>query len=159
MSTDATFEDGREAPLNIAAIDKEDLKTLSALAQDAVFPSSEMRYISRDKRFVILLNRFRWEDADQAQNRKRAPERVQSLLVISNVEKVASQGVPRGDADMVMALLAMAFERTDAPSGHLTLTFAGDGALRLTVEALDVTLKDVTRPYIAPSRKIPSHPE
>ena len=34
---------------------------------------------------------------------------------------------------------------------------AGDGAIGLDVETLDVTLKDVTRPYVAPSRKIPDH--
>ncbi len=33
----------------------------------------------------------------------------------------------------------------------MVLTLAGDGAIALEVEALDVTLKDVTRPYIAPS--------
>ena len=30
---------------------------------------------------------------------------------------------------------------------------------RLEVEALEVTLKDVTRPYVAPSKKRPVHPE
>jgi hypothetical protein len=39
------------------------------------------------------------------------------------------------------------------------LTLAGDGAIRLSVEALDVTLKDVTRPYVAPSGKLPGHPD
>jgi hypothetical protein len=37
------------------------------------------------------------------------------------------------------------------------LTLAGDGAIRLEVEALEVALKDVTRPYRAPSGKAPSH--
>jgi hypothetical protein len=38
------------------------------------------------------------------------------------------------------------------------LTLAGDGALALEVEALEVTLKDVTRPYAAPSGHAPGHP-
>jgi hypothetical protein len=37
------------------------------------------------------------------------------------------------------------------------ITLAGDGAILLELEALDVTLKDVTRPYIAPSKKQPDH--
>jgi hypothetical protein len=37
------------------------------------------------------------------------------------------------------------------------LTLAGDGAIRLRVEALGVTLKDVTRPYLAPSKSVPNH--
>jgi hypothetical protein len=34
---------------------------------------------------------------------------------------------------------------------------AGDGAIRLEVEALEVILRDVTRPYRAPSGKVPRH--
>ena len=33
----------------------------------------------------------------------------------------------------------------------------GDGAIRARVEALEVTLKDVTRPYRAPSGHVPDH--
>lgn len=152
MTEDARFEDGVDAPLNVGALDAEDLKVLSALVQDSVFPANEMRFAAKDRRFAILLNRFRWEDAG-----KRSPERVQSLLHISEVSKVSSQGIDRNDADMILSVLSVEFEETDAPSGHVILTLAGDGAIRLDVEALDVALKDVTRPYIAPSKKIPNH--
>lgn len=151
MNEDARFEDGAERPLNLGALEAGDLKVLSALVQDAVFPASEMRYIKADGRFALLLNRFRWEGG------ARAPERVQSVLMIANVDKVVSSGVPRGDGDTILSLLSVEFSETDAPSGQVTLTLAGDGALRLDVEALDVTLKDVTRPYLAPSKKTPDH--
>lgn len=156
MNDDARFEDGGEAPLNLGALDAEDLSVISSLVQDAVFPASEMRWLKREGRFALLLNRMRWED-DGAN--RHAPERVQSVLMFSNVQHVASQGVPKGDADTVLSLLNITFAETDAPSGHLTLTLAGDGAIRLTVEAMDVSLKDVTRPYVAPSKKRPHHPE
>ncbi|MEQ6249907.1 DUF2948 family protein [Sulfitobacter sp. HNIBRBA3233] len=156
MTDDARFEDGREAPLNLGAMDAEDLQVISSLAQDAVFPASEMRWLRAEGRFALLLNRMRWEDAGEA---RHAPERVQSVLMFSNVQAVASQGVPKGDADTVLSLLSIAFEPTDAPSGHVVLTLAGDGAIRLSVEALEATLKDVTRPYVAPSRKRPTHPD
>lgn len=152
MTEDARFEDGREAPLNIGALDADDLKIISALIQDGVFLANEMRFSSKDRRFAILLNRFRWEDSG-----KRSPERVQSVLHISEVNNVASQGVDRSDKDMIFSVLNLEFEESDAPSGHITLTLAGDGAIRLEVEALDVSLKDVTRPYIAPSKKTPNH--
>lgn len=154
MTEDARFEDGREAPLNIGALDADDLKVIASLTQDAVFPASEMRWDRKGGRFALLLNRVRWEDAG---NERHAPERVQSVLVLDNVQKVASQGVTKGDADTILSLLSIAFDETDAPSGHVDLTLAGDGAIRLTVEALEVSLKDVTRPYAAPSGKLPRH--
>ncbi|TNF21758.1 MAG: DUF2948 family protein [Rhodobacteraceae bacterium] len=155
---DATFEDGREAPLYLAAMDLEDLQVLSALAQDAVFPITEMRWQPRARRFAILLNRFRWEDLPAAQRRGRTPERVQTLLVVDNVLKVASQGVDRSDKDLVLSLLAVGFEPGEDGTGDVLLTLAGDGALRLSVEALEVTVKDVTKPYLAVSGKAPDHP-
>jgi hypothetical protein len=156
MNDDARFEDGGEAPLNLGALDAEDLQVISSLVQDAVFPASEMRWMKREGRFALLLNRMRWEDEGA---KRHAPERVQSVLMFNTVQSVASQGVPKGDADTVLSLLNITFDQTEAPSGNVTLTLAGDGAIRLTVEALDCTLKDVTRPYIAPSKKRPSHPD
>jgi hypothetical protein len=153
MTEDARFEDGAEAPLNLVALDAADLDVISSLVQDAVFPASQMRWHKRDGRFALLINRVRWE------TKTTPPERVQSVLMFANVQSVASQGVPQGDADTVLSLLHAGYAQTDSPSGHITLTLAGDGAIRLAVEALDVTLKDVTRPYLAPSGKRPSHPD
>lgn len=155
MTEDARFEDGREAPLNLGAFDGDDLKVISSLAQDAVFPASEMRWHRQGARFALLLNRVRWEDAGKT---RQAAERVQSVLMFNNVQRVSSQGVDKGDSDTILSLLQIEFTQTDAPSGDVLLTLAGDGAIRLRVEALEVTLKDVTRPYVSPSRKFPEHP-
>ncbi|MGR1580047.1 DUF2948 family protein [Thalassobius sp. S69A] len=154
MTEDARFEDGREAPLNLGALDGDDLQVISALVQDAVFPASEMRWLPRERRFVLLLNRFRWEDAGRE---RHGAERVQSVLAFENVLKVASTGVPRGDADTILSVLALEWTEGEAPSGVLEVTLAGDGAIRLELEALEVVLKDVTRPYRAPSGAVPGH--
>lgn len=155
--SDATFEDGAEKPVFITATDTEGLEVVSALAQDAVLPITEMKFEKGKRRFSLLLNRFRWEDQSAAQSRSRPPERVQSLAIVDDVLAVASQGIDRSDADMVLSLLAVTFEGAEDGSGHVMLTLAGDGAIRLTVECLDVSLKDVTRPYLAPSGKVPFH--
>ncbi|MDZ7710704.1 MAG: DUF2948 family protein [Roseovarius sp.] len=154
MTEDARFEDARETPLNLAAFDPDDLKVISALAQDAVFPITEMRWDRRRHRFALLLNRFRWEDAG---GDRHGPERTQALLVVENALGVASQGIDRNEADTVLSLLAVTFEPGEEGAGHLLLTLAGDGAIRLEIEALEVTLRDVTRPYPAPSGKVPRH--
>ncbi|MCH2164801.1 MAG: DUF2948 family protein [Marinovum sp.] len=159
MTQDASFEDGKESPLNLGALDVEDLQVLSALAQDAVFPNKEMTWQPKARRFALLVNRFRWEDLTAAERRLRKPERVQSLLVFDHVLRVASQGVDRKDGDTVLSLLSIAFEAGEDGTGDLILTLAGDGAIKLEVEALEVSLKDVTRPYVAPSGQTPTHPE
>ncbi|MGK7654308.1 DUF2948 family protein [Roseovarius sp. B08] len=156
MTEDARFEDGREAPLNLGAFDAEDLDVVSSLVQDAVFTLQDMAWRPRERRLALLINRFRWEDGARA---RHGAERVRSLLVIDNVEGVSSQGLDRSDPDVVLSVLSVGFEPDAAEdvAGYVTLTLAGDGALRARIEALEVTLRDVTRPYRAPSGKAPDH--
>ncbi len=157
MTEDASFEDGREAPLRLKALDTEDLQVLAALAQDAVFPSAEMRWDRKARRFAILLNRFRWEDAERAQKRGRAVERVQSVLSVEDVLRVQSQGVDPADTETVYSLLSIGFVASEDGMGRVEMTLAGDGVIGIEVEALEVLLRDVTRPYAAPSGKVPGH--
>ena len=157
MTEDAKFEDGGEAPLRLKALDAEDLNVIAALVQDAIFPASEMRWDRKARRFALLLNRFRWEDADRAKLRKRDYERVQSVMVIEDVMAVKAQGVDPRDADMVYSLLSLVFHPSEDGMGRVELTLAGDGAVAIEVEALEVVLRDVTRPYVAPSKQAPAH--
>lgn len=159
MSQDAKFEDGGERPLRLMAVDPEDLQVVSSLVQDAIFPASEIQWLPSERRFAILLNRFRWEDVPLAQRGGRDFERVQSVLLVGDVVKVQSQGVSKGDSDTILSILSLSFQPSEDGMGRLELTLAGDGAIALQVESLDVVLKDVTRPYIAPSKKAPGHPE
>jgi hypothetical protein len=154
---DARFEDGGEEPLRLVAQDGEDLKVVSALLQDAVLPVTELKYDARRRRFGMLLNRFRWEDRAEAERVGRAYERVRTVMVVEDVRKVQSFGFDRADKDLVLSVLSISFEPGDDGTGRLILTLAGDGAIALDVEALDVRLDDVTRPYRAPSGKVPRH--
>jgi hypothetical protein len=149
---DARFEDGADVPLRLMAQSADDVPVLSALLQDAVFPISEMRWDKRRRRFALMVNRFRWEDRDAAEAGRRAYERVQAVLVVEGVLGVQTQGIDRNDRDSVLSVLALTYA-----DGRLTLMLAGDGAIALEVEALDLSLQDVTRPYLAPSGKVPSH--
>ena len=154
---DARFEDGADQPLRLIAQDGEGLEVLAALLQDAVFPITEMTYARTRRRFALLLNRFRWEDAPAAEAASRRYERVQSLLVFEDVLSVKTSGIERSDKDMVLSLLSIGFEAGNDGAGVVTLVLAGDGAIALQVEALDANLRDTTRPYLAPSGKRPHH--
>jgi len=160
---DARFEDAQERPLRLIAQDVEDLKVISALVQDAVLTARDLTFSTRRRRFSLLVNRFRWEDHAQAQAAGRAFERVRAVLDFGDVIRVSHQGLDRRDPDTILSLLAVDFTAdadaaVDAPlSGRVLLTFAGNGAIALDVECLEVTLADVTRPYVAPSRRAPDH--
>ena len=152
----ATFAEGVQRPLRLKALDGDDVQVILALVQDSVLPASEMAWKKSDRRFAMLLNRFRWEDPATT----REAERVQAVLCIENVMAVRSQGLDPADRDTVLSLLAVVFEAAEAaPAGTIRLILAGDGEIAIDVEAPELLLRVVTRPYAAPSGKAPRHPE
>lgn len=156
MTEDARFADGSARPLRLRALDLEDLTVLSTFVQDAVLSAADLSWQKGKRRFALLLNRYRWEDSERA-SRAGDHERVRSMLVIEDVEQVQSSGLPQGQSDLVLSLLSLSWEPGEDGTGRVTLTFAGDGAIAVAVETLEVILQDVTRPYLAPSRRAPGH--
>ena len=154
---DAKFEDGDDGPLRLLVQGAEDLSVASALLQDAVLPVSELRYDRKRRSFGLLVNRFRWEDAEAARKAGRGFERVRCLVVFDGVLSAKTQGIDPKSGETILSLLSVEFAAKDDVSGRVTLNFAGDGAIALEVEALDLRIEDVTKPYYAPSRKAPDH--
>ena len=157
MTQDAGFNDALDRPLNLGAQDAEDLQVISSLTQDAVLTVDDLKWNRAERQLVFLLKRFRWEDVELAKQQGRDPERVQSLLVIQNATGLASQGIDRKQADVVLSLMSLEYSGGEDGVGDLILTFSGDGALKVQVDGLDVALRDVTRPYVAPSKQVPNH--
>ncbi|MTH36262.1 DUF2948 family protein [Paracoccus limosus] len=157
--TDARFTDADPAALSLMAEDAEDLLIISSLVQDSILPVTEIAYDLRHRQLALLLNRFRWEDAAAARREERAFERVRAVLLISDVQRVQSDGIDRADTDLVLELLSLRWQPGEDGTGQLLLEFAGDGTLAVDAECLNVELRDVTRPYIAPSGRAPQHPD
>lgn len=155
---DARFEDGGEKPLRLRAEAAEDLGIISALVQDAVTGRADMAWLAKRHRFTLLLNRFRWEDAPVAERQGRAFERVRALLSFDGALRVRSEGIDPQDREAVLSLLSIGFEPGADGAGTVLLIFAGDGEIAIDVECLDVTLADVTRPYLAQAARAPHHP-
>jgi hypothetical protein len=127
--------------LKLIALDAEDLAVLSAHLQDAVVRGTDMTYLKAEKRFAALANRFDWEanlaSEGEATHRRRCGIRFERVLGA----KVS--GFRPGESDAVLSLLAISFDETNAPGGVLTLTFAGNAAIRLDVECVEGELKDL----------------
>ncbi len=126
--------------LTLLAHSAEDLPALSALLQDATLRTADIAWDARRRRLVLLLNRYRHEVGGGS--------RVRAALRIEAVLSVQRRAWPAGEA--VLPLLAL----TDSES-RLDLSFGGGTALRLTVEAVDVVLEDLSEPW--PTHRLPLH--
>ncbi|WP_374301379.1 DUF2948 family protein [Ferrovibrio sp.] len=153
----------RFLPLKLRAEDVEDITVLSACLQDATMHAADMTFQPRQRRFALVLNRFRWEDEHLADARRglirAVPHvRVPAGLHFEGVLKVQTSGIVRNDARTPLELLSiMAEPAAEAPAAVLTLVFAGGAAVRLEVECVDAQMQDIGQPY--PVRHAPKHKE
>lgn len=138
---------GEPKPLRLLAQDEEDLAVISAAMQDAVMKVGDIIYEPAAHRLTIAFNRYRWEAG--------GGERVRCGLQLGSVLGVQARKIRRGAKDAVLELLALTFTRGDAPGGDVTLSFAGGGDLKASVECIEAVLADVSTPW--PTPRTPAH--
>ncbi|MCY6382439.1 DUF2948 family protein [Hoeflea prorocentri] len=141
--------------LKLMAMDKEDLSIISAYMQDAVFKPADLDFQSRDGRFLLVGNRFVWEESNG--KRRRGFERRRSALHFNRVGAVRSRGVNRRDDDAVLSLLTVNFvPGEDEPGGRVELIFSGDVAVELDVECVEAQMSDLGAAWETEFK--PAHP-
>lgn len=148
--------------LKLIALDDEDLEIISAHVQDAVVKINEISWLAKDKRFIVPLKRFAWEEvfAGTKRRRRNTTERHLTVLRFDRVLGVKakgfagsrsieslqdtspiSQNVKKSD---ILSLLTIRFERQkQGPEGTIYLIFSGQTIIRLEVECIEAELRDL----------------
>ena len=135
------------APLKLLAQDPDDLAVISAAMQDAVAKVGDITFEPKARRLTLAFNRYRWEAGGGA--------RVRSALQLGGVLKVETRKIRRDAPDAVIEILAVTFDAGDAPGGVVTVSCAGGGDLRATVECVEAVLADLSQPWPTPRK--PAH--
>jgi hypothetical protein len=148
-------------PIRLMAKDAEDLAVIASCLQDAVVPLSEMRFLKGEKRFVMLVNRFRWEAAGEAPGPEQngdanyadaSPnQRINSGVCIDGVTAVRSRDIDRAKPSKFLSLMTIGL---DGPN-RLNLLFSGGGAIQLDIESPSVFLQDFGEAW--PTQWRPDH--
>jgi hypothetical protein len=139
--------------LKLVALDEQDLNVISAHVQDAVLKVGELKFMPREKRFVLPMNRFAWETQTGLLPAK--PQRRNSILHFERVNAAKATGNVLGKAADVLELLTIRFNPGEAPGGSVDVVFSGGGAIRLDVECVEARLSDLGGAWEASSR--PQH--
>jgi hypothetical protein len=135
--------------LKLSALDADDLAVISAAVQDSLVAVRDCVFLAGEKRFVLLLNRFRWEADSTVES---AYSRTHSALVFNAVNAVHHHGIPLQEPDRVLGLLSVAMEK----DGSVMLRFAARRTIRLEIGRLACHLGDVGEPWPTPWK--PAHP-
>ena len=153
--------------MRLMAKDADDLAIIAACLQDALVPISEVQYLSTEQRFIMLLNRFRWERQPAGRHAPATPaksdasfhdaddyydteQRIHCGLCVDKVTAVRSRGVDLKQRGKFLSLLTLQVDGT-----HLNLLFSGGGVIQLTISELSVFLKDMGEGW--PTQWRPDH--
>ncbi len=152
-------------PVKLRARDPQDMSVLSAVLQDALVRPADMAYLASDKRFVMVVSRFRWEHPEcdvppepepegnarfEEAGQRTLFERVNAGVCFDRVRRVRTHGLDLRDHERILNLLTV---ETEAQA--ITLVFSDGPAIRLEVSAIACHLEDLGEPWATPWR--PSH--
>ena len=133
--------------LRLLARTPEDIPLIASSVQDSILRVGDVRFDRKARYVTLRLTRYRHE-ADK-------PARIEAGLRIDGVMSFQSQGIDTSNPDALAVLLDVTFDPIDKVAGIFTLTFSGGGAMRLEVEAVDITLADTGEPRA--TKSIPQH--
>ena len=77
--------------LKLICKNEEDLKVISAYLQDSVVVLKDVVFLKQNRSFVMVLNRFMWEDVEKGVFRKN--KRIRCAIRFEEVIKVKSKNI------------------------------------------------------------------
>ena len=139
--------------LKLIAKTDEDLRVVSAHLQDSIVKTSDIAHLSKNRIFLMQLNRFMWEDVEKGVFRKN--KRIRTVLKFENVVEVNSKNINQKKNDRFLDFLAIETLKMPDKNYEMNLIFSGDIIIKLIVEAIEVTLDDQGSPW--ESKNKPRH--
>ena len=131
----------------------EDLKTISAYLQDSIVTINDIIFLKTNKFFIIIVNRFMWEDAEKGLFREN--KRIKCALKFSQVINVISKKINQEKKNKALEFLAIEAMGEENKNFQIKLIFSGDSIITIFAEEIDTLLDDIGKPWIV--KKIPKH--
>ena len=138
--------------LKLLALNHDDLKVLSAHLQDSIILVKDMIFFKKNKTFLMMVNRFMWEDVERGIFREN--KRIRSAVKFENVLEVKSRNINQKKKDKILELLSIDSEIKNNKK-ELLITFAGNNEIILIVEEINILLDDVGLPWKV--KHVPKH--
>ena len=118
----------------IIATDNEGLQVISACCAGAEIKVSDIKYLKKNKVFLISLNRFKIET-------EKKNKIINSICKFEFVDQVKSRNIKQDEPDQKLKLMAIDYLKNDK-NYEINLIFANNTYLTLSTEIIEVTLDD-----------------
>tara|TARA_B100000029_G_C17373523_1_gene887046 strand:- start:178 stop:627 length:450 start_codon:yes stop_codon:yes gene_type:complete len=147
MSTEQTNK------LKLAGKNEEDLKVISAYLQDSIVAVKDIIFLKKNRTFIMLLNRFMWEDLEKGPFREN--KRIRCILKFEEVIKVKSKNINQKNKNKLFEYLAIKSSLIYDDTFKIKIFFSGDSVITIISEVIEVFMSDLGKSWKVKS--LPMH--
>ena len=139
--------------LKLVGKNEEDLKIISAYLQDSVVIIKDIVFLKKNRTFIMILNRFMWEDVEKGVFRQN--KRVRCALKFEEVTKVQSKNINQKNKNKPLEYLAIKSSLISGNIFKIKIFFSGGGIITIISEVIEVTMNDLGKSWRA--KHFPKH--
>ena len=118
----------------IIATDNEGLQMISACCAGAEIKVSDIKYLQKNKVFLLSLNRTKIETENEG-------KKVNSICKFEFVDSVKSKNIDQNNVDQKLELITMDYLKNN-DNYEISLIFTNNIYITLSTEIIEVTLDD-----------------
>jgi len=132
---------------------QEDLKVVSAYSQDSLVATKDIIFLKNNRIFVMIINRFMWEDIEKGINRKS--KRIRCALKFEGILKVKSKKINQNNINKRLECLAIECNEISNKNNEINFYFAGGGIITLISESIEAIMHDLGESWNV--KHVPKH--
>ena len=130
-----------KSKLKLTGSNKEDLKIISAYAQDSIVTVGDIVFLEKNRIFIMILNRFMWEDIEKEEFQKG--RRIRCAIKFDEVFKVKSKKINQKNKNKRLECLAIEYNKILSKNSEINFLFAGGGVITLISESIEAVMQDL----------------
>ena len=119
----------------IIAQNHDDLRVISALCYEAKIIQSEIKFLKKNKIFLISLERENKENIN-------GKEKINSILKFEFIERSMSKNIDQNNKENILKLLAIDLFKKDK-NYEIVLLFSNNGIITLQAEVIEIELDNI----------------
>ena len=139
--------------LKLIGKNQEDLKVISAYLQDSVVIVRDMVFLKKNRTFIMIVNRFMWEDVEKGVFRQN--KRIRCSVKFEDVLKVKSKNINQKNKNKLLECLAIRSNKIFNESCQIKIFFSGGGIITIISEVVEAVMHDLGSPWNV--KHIPIH--
>ena len=135
----------KKTGLKLIGKNQEDLKVISAYLQDSVVTVKDIVFLKKNRTFVMIVNRFMWEDVEKGVFRQN--KRIRCAVKFEEVLKVRSQNINQKNRNKPVECLAIKCSSIFDDVYEIKIFFAGNNIITIISEVVEVIMHDIGKSW------------